>query len=201
MSQAWQSAVETHKARYREQIIDAAIELVAAEGVTKTSMAKLAQHAGVGRATLYKYFADVESALLAHVERELDECAARLAAATTEHADPLDRLHACVRTMLDYFASRRHRVGWASLDKADLSAAAMARLRTGMTRLHQPFVVTLSEGIAAKRLREELDPQRHGKLIFKMVASMQEDIADETLTTTDAMNTIWSLMTRGILES
>jgi len=76
----WQDTLESHKARYRERIIDAAIDLVAEEGVTKASMAALAQRAGIGRATLYKYFPDVEHALIAHVEREVDECWNRLQA-------------------------------------------------------------------------------------------------------------------------
>lgn len=198
VSQAWRSAVETHRANYREQIIDAALDLIAAEGATKTSMAKLAQHAGVGRATLYRYFPDVESALLAHVERELDECEARLNEAIVQHEDPMDRLRACLRTMLDYFASQRHRIGWASLDKADLSATAMAKLRAGMDRLHQPVVETLRAGISSGRMRPELHPKRHGKLIFKMVASMQEEIATNESTADMAMDTIWELLTHGI---
>ncbi|QWF82469.1 TetR/AcrR family transcriptional regulator [Amycolatopsis sp. CA-230715] len=200
MSQAWQSAVETHKARYREQIIDAAIELIADDGVTKTSMAKLAQHAGVGRATLYKYFPDVESALLAHVGREIDVCEARLDEVIAEHEDPLEQLRACVRALLDYFASRQHRVGWASLDKADLSAKAMATLREEMTRLHKAIIATLRDGIAAGRMRKELDSQRHGKLVFKMVASMQEDITVGALSADEAMDTIWLLLSHGVLH-
>ena len=201
MGHDWQDTLESHKARYRERIIDAAIDLVAEEGVTKASMAALAQRAGIGRATLYKYFPDVEHALIAHVEREVDECWNRLQATVNQHADPVERLRGCVETLLDYFASPRHRLGWVTLEQADLSSVAVARLRQLMARLPEPICLTIVDGVCTGALRSDLRPDMHGLLIFKMVVSLHEDLVAGALSSDDALEMVWQLLTRGILTA
>ena len=57
--------------------MDVAWRLAEERGPLSLTMSEIAQAAAIGRATLYKYFADVESILVAchaqHVERHLDE--------------------------------------------------------------------------------------------------------------------------------
>ena len=200
MEHDWRDTVETHRARYRERIIDAAIGLVAEEGVSKASMAALAQRAGIGRATVYKYFPDVEHALLAHAEREVDECWSRLHRALETHADPVDRLRACVSTLLDYFSSQRHRLGWVTLEQADLSSAATATLRGRMGRLPEPIVATVADGVRTGAFRPDVKPELHGLLIFKIVVSMHDHLVAGHLTAEAAAETVWQLLTHGILS-
>jgi AcrR family transcriptional regulator len=50
----------------------ATVELVAEQGLRAATMSQIAERAGIGRATLYKYFPDVEAILLAWHEREVD---------------------------------------------------------------------------------------------------------------------------------
>lgn len=199
MADSWRDTLETHKARYRERIIDAAIDLVAEEGVAKASMAALAQRAGIGRATVYKYFPDVEHALLAHVEREIDECRSALLAVLAGETDPVARLRGCIEALLAYFASQRHRLGWVTLEQADLSSAAVSRLRTLMVNLPQPFVDTIAAGVANGGLRPDLRPEVHGLLIFKMVVSLHDHLVAGSLTQQDATSTVWGLISEGVL--
>jgi AcrR family transcriptional regulator len=199
MAEDWRDTLETHKARYRERIIDAAIELVAEEGVAKASMAALAQRAGIGRATVYKYFPDVEHALLAHVEREVDDCHAALLAVHAREHTPVGRLRGCIEALLSYFASQGHRLSWVTLEQADLSSAAVSRLRTLMTNLPQPFIETIASGMASGGLRGDLRPEVHGLLIFKMVVSLHDHLVSGALTEQDAVTTVWQLISEGVL--
>lgn len=199
MADSWHDTIETHKARYRERIIDAAIDLVAEEGVAKASMAALAQRAGIGRATVYKYFPDVEHALLAHVEREIDECRSALLKVLAREPEPVARLRGCIEALLNYFASQRHRLGWVTLEQADLSSAAVSRLRTLMVNLPQPFVDTIAAGVANGGLRSDLRPEVHGLLIFKMVVSLHDHLVTGTLSQEDAASTVWGLISEGVL--
>ncbi len=194
-----ESHLESHKARYRERIIDAAIELVAEEGVAKASMTALAQRARIGRATVYKYFPDVEHALLAHVEREVSDCQAALTEVVTGEPDPVRRLHRCIEVLLRYFAGQRHRLYWATLEQADLSSAAVARLRTLMAGLPQAFVTTIEAGIAEGRFRPELRPAVHGFLIFKMVVGLNDLLQAGQLTERDAITAAWQFVDEGVL--
>jgi len=73
----WDVSIGSHRRAVREAIMDAAWRLAEKRGPLSLTMSEIAQAAAIGRATLYKYFADVESILVAyhaqHVERHLDE--------------------------------------------------------------------------------------------------------------------------------
>lgn len=61
----WNTSIESHRAAVRQAILDTTATLVAEGGVTAVSMSQIAERAGIGRATLYKYFPDVETILVA----------------------------------------------------------------------------------------------------------------------------------------
>ena len=63
-----------------ERILDAAAELVVAEGVDALTTRGVADLAGVPVASLYQYFADKDEILLALVERDVAEMDAQVAA-------------------------------------------------------------------------------------------------------------------------
>lgn len=67
----------------RDAILQTAAELVAEHGLRAVTMSQVAERAGIGRATLYKYLPDVEAMLLAWHERQV-----------AAHLDELRRLHA-----------------------------------------------------------------------------------------------------------
>jgi AcrR family transcriptional regulator len=71
MPKLWNATIATHREAVRDAVLDAAAAVVAERGLTGVTMAEVAQRAGVGRATLYKYFADVESILTAWHERQV----------------------------------------------------------------------------------------------------------------------------------
>ena len=63
-----------------ERILDAAADLVVAEGVDAVTTRAVAEHAEVPVASLYQYFADRDEILLALVERDIAEMDAQVAA-------------------------------------------------------------------------------------------------------------------------
>ncbi|MFF0344011.1 TetR/AcrR family transcriptional regulator [Kribbella sp. NPDC004875] len=71
MPKLWNDTIATHRSAVREAVLDATAEVVTERGLTGVTMAEVAQRAGVGRATLYKYFADVDSLLTAWHERQV----------------------------------------------------------------------------------------------------------------------------------
>ena len=73
MPRLWKDTIEEHKAEVRVAILDAVASLVSAHGLHGVSMSALAEKSGVGRGTLYKYFPDLEAAVLAWHERIIDE--------------------------------------------------------------------------------------------------------------------------------
>jgi AcrR family transcriptional regulator len=73
MPRIWSQTIEAHRDAVREAVIDATAALVAEHGLTGVTMSRIAKDTGIGRATLYKYFPDVESILRAWHEREIDQ--------------------------------------------------------------------------------------------------------------------------------
>lgn len=65
MPKLWTDTIDTHRHQVREAILQSAAQLVAEHGLTSVTMSQVAEAAGIGRATLYKYFRDVETILTA----------------------------------------------------------------------------------------------------------------------------------------
>jgi AcrR family transcriptional regulator len=61
-------------------------------------MSRIAEETGIGRATLYKYFPDVESILLAWHERQIAVHLEQLVTVRDQEQDPVRRLHAVLET-------------------------------------------------------------------------------------------------------
>jgi AcrR family transcriptional regulator len=57
----------------RKQIMDAALELFAAEGYSHCSISQLASHAGISKGLMYNYFKSKEALLVAIIEEGIDD--------------------------------------------------------------------------------------------------------------------------------
>ncbi len=73
MPKLWTATIEAHRSEVREAILDAAWALVSERGLLSVTMSQIAEASGIGRATLYKYFPDVEAILLAWHSRQVAE--------------------------------------------------------------------------------------------------------------------------------
>ncbi|GAA3716987.1 hypothetical protein GCM10022204_41080 [Microlunatus aurantiacus] len=109
MPKLWTDTVATHREEVRQAVLDAAGELVARDGLWAVSMSRLAEAAGIGRATLYKYFADVEEVLTAWHARQVSAHLTDLATMAAGAGDASARLRAVVERYAHICAQRsRH---------------------------------------------------------------------------------------------
>ncbi|HEX2031853.1 MAG TPA: TetR/AcrR family transcriptional regulator [Actinomycetota bacterium] len=116
MPRLWTQTIETHRREVHDAILDATAALVARHGLRSVTMSQIAEGSGIGRATLYKYFADVESILLAWHERHVAGHLRHLAEIRHGARDPRERLEA----VLGAYARIVHRA--AGQEDADLTA-------------------------------------------------------------------------------
>jgi AcrR family transcriptional regulator len=103
----WSETIESHRRAVRDAALDAAAEVATRRGLASTTMSEIAEAAGIGRATLYKYFADVESVLLAWHERQVSSHLAELEE-VRDRAHPARRLDAVLEA---YALHQRERAG------------------------------------------------------------------------------------------
>lgn len=88
----WNDTIEAHRRAVREAVLDTTAELAASHGIRAITMSQIAEETGIGRATLYKYFEDVEAILLAWHERQIAGHLKHLAEIRDRTGDPQERL-------------------------------------------------------------------------------------------------------------
>jgi len=71
MPKLWEATIEAHRQEVRDAILDTTVALVNERGLLSVTMSQVAEQTGIGRATLYKYFPDVEAILLSWHERNV----------------------------------------------------------------------------------------------------------------------------------
>jgi len=88
----WADTVTDHRKNVRDAVLDAAAEIVTERGLTGVTMAGIAETTGIGRATLYRYFPDVDAVLTAWHERQLATHVAHLSGILARNTDPANQL-------------------------------------------------------------------------------------------------------------
>jgi AcrR family transcriptional regulator len=92
MPKLWNETIEAHRRAVRDAILDTTWALVTEHGLTSVTMSQIAEGTGIGRATLYKYFPDVEAILLAWHERQITSHLDYLAEVRSRAGDAGERL-------------------------------------------------------------------------------------------------------------
>lgn len=110
MPKLWTATVETHRQEVREAILAAAGDLVSQRGLLALTMSQIATATGIGRATLYKYFSDVEKVLEAWHHQQVTAHLAELTALGDRPGPPADRLRSVLEAY-GHIAQQRHHGG------------------------------------------------------------------------------------------
>ena len=139
MPRIWSETIEAHRDAVREAAIDATAALVAEHGLTGVTMSQIAKDAGIGRATLYKYFPDVESILRAWHERQIDRHLAELLQIRDQAAGAGERLEAVLTAYAKAISHPRSH---------DIDAAAMLHRGEHVAAAHQHLREFLRDLIA-----------------------------------------------------
>jgi AcrR family transcriptional regulator len=94
----WTDTIDAHRTAVREAALNAVQALVTDHGLIAVTMSQIAERAGIGRATLYKYFPDLQALLLAWHERQITDHLGQLTAAADPADPPAARLEAVLLT-------------------------------------------------------------------------------------------------------
>ncbi len=136
MPKLWTDTIEAHRLAIREATLDAAAALVAEHGLRGVTMSEIAEVTGIGRATLYKYFPDVESILSAWHQREVGGHLAQLVKVRDDEADPGRRLEAVLTAYarITHQSRGRHEPEMAALLHRDEQVAGAEHQVLGIFR-------------------------------------------------------------------
>jgi AcrR family transcriptional regulator len=151
----WNDTIEAHRRAVRDATLDATAALVAEHGLASVTMSQIAERAGIGRATLYKYFPDVEAILTAWHERQVSSHLDHLAD-VAGRVDPAGaRLEAVLSAyaLLQHQSHGHHHAGElvAQLHRGD-------HVTRAQQRLHDFVESLLTEAAQAGDLRNDVSP-------------------------------------------
>ena len=168
MPKLWDDTIHAHRRAVRDAILDTVAKLVLAHGLASVTMSQIAEETGIGRATLYKYFADVDEMLVAWHERQV--------------ASHLEQLHeACDRAghsaeerleavLLAYAMINHERHGG--------QLAASLHQREHVVQAHQQLLQLVQklirEGVAAGELRDDVSPQELATYCLHALSAARE---------------------------
>jgi len=150
----WTETIEAHRREVRNAIQDTTAALVAEHGLRSVTMSQIAEETGIGRATLYKYFSDVETILFAWHERQVTGHFKYLAEVRDRAGDAAERLEAVLEAyaFISYEAHGHHDAELAAfLHRDEQLAGAQQHLRDMIRNL-------LTEGAGTGDLRGDVPP-------------------------------------------
>lgn len=104
MPRLWSQTIDAHRHAVRQATLETTVALVARLGLRGVTMSRIAAETGIGRATLYKYFPDVESILVAWHDEQVASHLAQIEAIRRRDSDAASRLSA----VLDMYALIQH---------------------------------------------------------------------------------------------
>ena len=133
----WNDTVASHRIELRDAILDAMAALASERGLTAVSMSQIAERVGITRATLYKYFSDLQAVLRAWHERQIATNLAALAAAR----DPGHDARASLERMLGVY-------GRLVREQHSTELVALLHDSEHASRGYANFTATLSDVIA-----------------------------------------------------
>lgn len=151
MPKLWDATIEQHRTAVREAILDTTAALVAKDGLASVTMSRIAKETGIGRATLYKYFPDVESMMGAWHERQITRHLHVLAEVRDCPGTPAARLEAVLRAYADISYQRHDTELLAMLHRGEHIVRAQHKVRGLISDL-------LIEGAKSGDLRDDIAP-------------------------------------------
>jgi AcrR family transcriptional regulator len=185
MPRLWDETIEAHRRAVRDATLDTTAALVAQHGLASVTMSQIAEQTGIGRATLYKYFPDVEAILVAWHERLVTGHLAQLASVRDRPGRVGERLEAVLETYA--LILHEHHRG---------ELAALLHQGAHVARAHQhlsDFICDLlTEGAASGDVRDHVTSEELASYCLHAIT------AATSLSSKDAVRRLVSVILAGL---
>ena len=150
----WDQTIDAHRRQVRDAILDTAAALALEHGLRSVTMSQIAEQAGIGRATLYKYFPDVDAILHAWHARQITGHLQHLAEVRDHAGEAGQQLEAVLQAyaLIAHQTRRHHDAELVTFLHRDEQIARAQR------QLHELIRRLLADGAAAGDLRDDIAP-------------------------------------------
>lgn len=158
MPRLWNQTIDAHRREVRDAVLDTTATLVGEYGLLGVTMSRIAEVTGIGRATLYKYFPDVEAILAAWHDRQIAGHLESLAEVRDQARGARRRLEA----VLESYALMLHD----SHGHDDAEVAALLHRGPHVARREKDLAAMIGELVSAAaaegEVREDVAPDELG---------------------------------------
>jgi AcrR family transcriptional regulator len=151
----WNETIESHRREVRDAIMETTAALVFERGLRGVTMAQIADRTGIGRATLYKYFPDVDAILHSWHGQHVDSHLRELAQIRDAAGDPGDRL---VKVLTRYAHIVRQRQAHSHDAELVKYLHPDHQVADAHGQLHGMIKQLISEAAQDGRLRDDVAP-------------------------------------------
>jgi AcrR family transcriptional regulator len=157
----------------RERIVDAALTLIAEQGLSKVSMTDIARAAGVSRQTLYNHYPDIPSIVAEAATRHNEVAIANLEQALSVVESPADRIRQIILHVAAISLHGAHRID----SHAGLPTELEEQLRGFDHALEQHIRSALSDGVEQGEFRSDLNVETDGVLLRHALGGLSALVA------------------------
>jgi AcrR family transcriptional regulator len=185
----------------REQIAEAALGLVASQGLRALSMAALARRVGLVPSGIYRHFKNKDEILAAVFDRVEERLLANVAAARQENADPLECLKSVLMRHIRFIREGR---AIPRIIFSDDVHAGNPKHRDRIVQILTRYLAQVGEivrlGQSAGRIRQDLDVQTVALMLFGIVvpAGILWHLTDGGFDVTRHAQRAWQLFSSAI---
>ena len=187
------ASIAEHKVITRALILETAQELFATWGYKDTSFGDIAAAVGIGRTTLYDYFADKDDLLASLVEETLPPTIATMVEQVPQDLPPAERLHRLIASTVEFVALEPTLGRLLHREVPKLSESARQRVTNAHQILAREFIDAYRAGVEGGNLKQ-LPPGLAGRFLNDMIMSAAQLLidsdhpADDLATVTEAMS-------------
>lgn len=177
MPKLWNDTIEAHRQAVKDAALESAAKLVSQRGLRAVTMSEIAEATGIGRATLYKYFPDVEAILSAWHEGQIAGHLKHLAHVRGRIAGAPEQLEAVLKAYARISSrSRRHHGSElaAFLHRDEHVGQAQRRVRNMIEEL-------IAEGARAGHLRSDIATNELASYCLHALSAADTDASDAAI--------------------
>ena len=188
-----QETQTTESPEKREAILAQAIATFAQEGFRHADVQVIADKAGVGKGTVYRYFGNKEDLFWASTFEVVRRLEKHLLEAIRDVEGALEKLRAVSRAYADFFEVNPHYLEISVQERAEFRGSAPESHLEYHRRLIHRFAALIEEGIAAGEIRQ-VDVRRtimglggllYGSVVHACYATFDDALTDIALHAVD----------------
>jgi AcrR family transcriptional regulator len=162
---------ERQKQALREEIMNAAQELVAEKGYGAMSMDELAARVGISKPTLYAHFANKDELVIEAATREMKQMIALIESQADR--SPMDQLCFIMRQILQRQV-QMHTLGIGPWPEIFRLLCAHDEALGYMQRIGGDIVALVQQGIAEGEIDPDLDPEAVVRAFFGLASALHK---------------------------